>query len=81
MMQEIFAKMKEIRNLGELKLTLDFGSHGEHDVITIPVIQCIVGDCKSNDVLCERKGGHDARMKGLYRDCNVSPEDSDEVLN
>ena len=79
MMTEIFAEMKDIRDSGGLKLTLDFGSHGVHDVIAIPVIQFIVGDCKGNDVLCGRKGGHDVRMKGLCRDCNISPQDGDNV--
>ena len=79
MMTEIFAEMKDIRDSGGLKLTLDFGSHGVHDVIAIPVIQYIVGDCKGNDVLCGRKGGHEIRMKGLCRDCNISPQDGDDV--
>ena len=79
MMTEIFAEMKHIRDSGGLQLTLDFGSHGVHDVIAILVIQYIVGDCKGNDVLCGRKGGHDVRMKGLCRDCNISPQDGDDV--
>ena len=38
-----------------------------------------MGDCKGNDVLCGRKGGHDVGMKDLCRDCNVFPEDGDDV--
>ena len=38
-----------------LNLPLTLKKHGTHEVITIPVIQYIVGDCKGNDTLCGRK--------------------------
>ena len=79
MMSKIFEEMKYIRDCGGIKLTLDFGKHGKHNVIAIPVIQYIIGDCKGNDTLCGRKGGHSLNMKGLCRDCNIPPDDGDNI--
>ena len=55
MMFRIFEEMKLIRDAGGIKLTLDFGHHGIHEVVAIPVIQYIIGDCKGNDTLCGGK--------------------------
>ena len=71
--------MKLIRDHGGIQLTLDFGKYGKHEVIAIPVIQFIIGDCKGNDTLCGRKGGHAINMKGLCRDCNISPQNGDDT--
>ena len=79
MMSKIFEETKNIRDNGGIKLTLNFGKHGIHQVIAIPVIQFIIGDCKGNDTLCGRKGGHSITMKGLCRDCDISPEDGDKT--
>ena len=79
MMAKIFEEMKQIRDSGGIKLTLDFGKDGTHEVIAIPVIQYIIGDCKGNDTLCGRKGGHSLGMKGLCRDCNITPDDGDNT--
>ena len=62
-----------------VKPILDFGTYGKHEVIAIPFIQFIIGDCKGNDTLCSRKGGHALNMKGLCRDCNISPENGDDT--
>ena len=43
-MSQIFKEIKDIRDSGGLKLTLDFDDHGTHDVIAIPVIQFIIVD-------------------------------------
>ena len=79
MMAKIFQEMKEIYDNGGIKLVLDFGNGYKHTVIAIPVIQFIIGDCKGNDLLCGRKGGHHLNMKGLCRDCNISPKDGDKI--
>ena len=79
MMSEIFEEMKYIRDCGGIKLTLDFGKHGTHKVISIPVIQYIIGDCKDNDTLCGRKGGHYLSMKGLYHNYNIIPDYGDNT--
>ena len=71
MMARIFSGMKQIRYLGGIKLTLDFGKGRKNDVIKIPVIQFIIDDCKWNDLLCGRKGVHSLNMKGLCRDCDI----------
>ena len=75
----IFREMKEIRENGGLKLSLNFGGTKKYDVIAIPVIQFIIGDCKGNDLLCGRKGGHSLLMNGLCRDCDVKPELGDDT--
>jgi hypothetical protein len=77
MMSHIFKEMKQIRDNGGIKLILDFGKDKKHEVIAIPVIQFIIGDCKGNDLLCGRMGAHGTGMGGLCRDCNVSPMDGD----
>ena len=79
MMSKIFEEMKLIRDSGGIKLTLDFGKHGQHEVIALPVIQYIIGDCKGNDTLCGRKGGHALTMKGLCCDCNVTFDNGDNT--
>ena len=79
MMGKIFKEMRVIREAGGMKLTLDFDNNKTYDVIAIPVVQFIIGDCKGNDLLCGRKGGHGLTMKGLCRDCNVSPDDGDNT--
>ena len=56
-----------------------FGIHGNHTVIAVPVIQFIIGDCKGNDILCGRKGGHSLLMPGLCRDCNIHPSEGDNT--
>ena len=41
--------------------------------------QFIIGDCKGNDLLNGRKGGHSLLMNGLCRDCDISPDDGDDT--
>ncbi len=79
MMSKIYLEMKQIRDCGGIKLTLNFGNDGKHEVIAIPVIQYIIGDCKGNDTLCGRKGGHSLQMNGLCRDCNIHPSEGDNT--
>ena len=74
MVAKIFEEMKYIRLSGGIKLTLDFGKYGTQRFITITVIQYIIGDCKVNNTLCGRNGGHSLGMEGLYRDCNIKPD-------
>lgn len=80
MISHIFSEFKAIRDNGGLAVTLDFGSNRKHDVCVKPVIQFIIGDCKGNDLLCGRKGGHSVMMKGLCRDCDISPQRGDETF-
>ena len=79
MMSCIFKEMRDIRDTGGIQLTLDFGNNNVHDVTAIPVIQFIIGDCKGNDLLCGRKGGHTLEMNGLCRDCDISPHEGDNL--
>ena len=79
MLSRIFQEMHHIRQSSGIRLTLDFGDNRIHQVIAIVVIQCIIGDCKGNDMLCGRMGGHTLQMKGICRDCDISPNDGDDV--
>ena len=79
MMSKVFQEMKQIRDCGGIKLILNFGVHGKHDVIAIYVIQYIIGDFKGNDILCGRKGGHSLQIQGLCRDCNIHPSEGDNT--
>ena len=79
MIDHIFSEFRGIREKGGMRLQLDFGKGIVHDVNIIPVIQFIVGDCKGNDLLCGRKAGHSLKMKGLCRDCNISPGLGDDT--
>ena len=66
-------------NLVVSDLHLNFGDDQIYEVIAIPVIQFIIGDCKGNDMLCGRMGGHTLQMKDLCRDCDISPNDGDDL--
>ena len=79
MLSCIFKEMKDIRENGSIKMTLDFGESMKHDVVAIPVIQFIIGNCKENDLLCGQKGGHYLLMNGLCRDCNIQPMFADDT--
>ena len=67
MLSRIFHEMKQIRELGGLKLTLDFGKTRNHDAFIKPVMSFIIEDFQDNDLLCRRKWDHLQNMKGLYR--------------
>ena len=64
--------MKNIRDLGGMVLTLDFGMDFIHKVIAISVIQFITEDCKVNDLSCGSKGSHSLDMIGLCNDCGIT---------
>ena len=49
------------------------------DIIIVPVIQYIIGDCKGNNVHCGRKGTHVLTTPRLCRDCNIPSSEADNV--
>lgn len=51
MIGKIFKEMTDVRDSGDIQLTLDVGNNRNHDVIVIPVIQFIIGDYKGNDLI------------------------------
>ena len=79
MLSTNFQEMKQICDSGGIRLTLDVGPSKRYDVILILVIQFIIGDCKGNDLLCDRKGGHALNMNGSYRDYDIKPCDGDNI--
>ena len=48
-----------------------------HKVVFKLAIQFIIGDCEGHDEICGRKKGHSLDMKGLCRDCDCLPNQSD----
>ena len=79
MLSHIFSEFKTIRDNGGLRVNLELDGRKTYDVNLIPVIQFIIGDCKGNDLLCGRMSGHSLKMKGLCRDCNITPDEGDDI--
>ena len=48
-----------------------------HKVVFKLALQFIIGDCEGHDEICGRKKGHSLEMKGLCRDCDCLPNQSD----
>ena len=42
-------------------------------------VQFVIGDTKGHDYLCGRKGSYSLGMAQLLRDCDVSPQNADEL--
>ena len=81
MLKVIFSELKTITDNGGLRVDIDFqdGSGIRKDIIIVPVLQYIIGDCKGNDVLCGRKGTHSLDTPWLCRDCNIPSLQADSV--
>ena len=71
--------MKYIIDSGDMTLTLNLGVYCKHEVISIPVIQFIIGDCKGNLLLCGKKGSNSLNMNRLCRDCDIHPSDGNNM--
>lgn len=80
MLSHIFKEFKEILDSGGLEIQLNFSTGQSHNVIVLPVIQFIIGDCKGNDLLCGRMGGHNLEMSGLCRDCDIKPGRATDIF-
>ena len=80
MLKQVFAELRSIYNNGGLRVNIDFqdGNGMQENIIIVPVIQYIIGDCKGNDVLCGRKGTHALGTPMLCRDCDI-PSDLADV--
>ena len=80
MIAHIFREFRSIIENGGIKVDLDYGTGVVHkDIIIVPVIQYIIGDCKGNDVHCGRKGTHVLTTPRLCRDCNIPSSEADNV--
>ena len=80
MIAHIFRELRSIFDNGGIKVDLDYGTGTIHkDIIIVPVIQYIIGDCKGNDVHCGRKGTHVLTTPRLCRDCNIPSLEADNV--
>ena len=71
--------MKQICDSGGIRLTVNFSPTKRYNVIAILVIQFTIGDCKGNDLLCGRKGGHSLNINELCGDCDIKPCDDDSI--
>ena len=80
MIGHIFNELKSIYNNGGLKINIYLKDEkGYRNIIFIPFIQFIIGDCKSNDVFCYRKGTHSLNTARLCRDCDMYSSEADDV--
>ena len=80
MLAHNFNELKSIYNNGGLKINIDLKDEkGYRNMIFIPVIQFIIGDCKGNDVFCGRKGTHSLNTPRLCRDCDMPSSEADDV--
>ena len=79
MLKHIFREFRSINSKGGIKVDIDFqdGRGLQKDIILVPVIQYVIGDCKGNDVHCGRKGTHSLNTPNLCRDCNIPSEEAD----
>ena len=57
-LSQIFKCLKDTKDKGYIHMTLNFGDNMEYDIIYIPVVQFITGDCKGSDLIHGYKGGH-----------------------
>ena len=81
MMSHIFSEFKGIYDSGGMKVRIDLSKCNgvNKEYVILPVIQFIIGDCKGNDLLCGRMAGHSLMMKGGCRDCDISPNNLDDI--
>ena len=83
MLSFLFEEIASIQSQGGIRVTLPLKSNVQGttgiDVVAVPHIQFIIGDCKGNDKLCGRLASHSVKMNGLCRDCLVKMEDADDV--
>ena len=80
MIAHIFREFRSIIENRGIKVDLDYGTGVVHkDIIIVPVIQYIIGDCKGNNVHCGRKGTHVLTTPRLCRDCNIPLSEADNV--
>ena len=80
MIAHIFREFRSIEKNGGINVDLDFGNGNLHkNIVLLPVIQYIIGDCKGNDVHCGRKGTHSLNTPLLCRDCDIPSIQADNV--
>ena len=79
MLKHIFREFRSINSNGGIKVDIDFmdGRGLQEDIILVPVVQYVIGDCKGNDVHCGRKGTHSMDTPNLCRDCNIPSKEAD----
>ena len=80
MLKHIFREFRSINENGRIKVDIDFqdGRGIQKDIILVPVIQYVIGDCRGNDVHCAgRKGTHSLNTPNLCRDCNIPSQQGD----
>ncbi len=76
-LKEILEDLKSLQGKdGGFIWDLNLGGKN-HRVVFKIAVQVIIGDCVGLDKLCLHKGSSHDKAKCLCRDCNVSPEDSE----
>ena len=75
----MLSSLKDIQNEGGIPFNLKLRNGSFFKVNLKLYIQFVIGDTKGHDYLCGRKGSYSPGMAQLLRDCDVSPENSDEL--
>ena len=75
----MLSSLKDIQNEGGIPFNLKLRNGSFFKVNLKLYIQFVIGDTKGHDYLCGRKGSYSLGMAQLLRDCDVSPENSDEL--
>ena len=78
---QMVKKLQEIQKEGGIPFKLKMKNGNYHNVNLILYLQFIIGDTKGHDNLCCRMGSYSLGMEQLIRDCNVKPDESDEVFH
>jgi len=77
MLDFIFEEIKSINARGGMKLSVPKkNGSGYVDLIALPQLQFIIGDCKGMNYLAGRYGSHGILVKQLCRDCDVPTKEA-----
>ena len=72
----LMSEIKYLQSEGGFHWDLEIGGKS-YPIVFKVALQFIIGDCEGHDEICGRKKGHSLQMKGLCRDCDCLPSQSD----
>ena len=78
-LKKLLEEVKEIQDEGGIPWNYKLKDGSTRKVTLKIYLQYIIGDCEGHDRHCGRMKGHGIGMKGLLRDCNVSPGEADNI--
>ena len=78
-LHEIFKELKLIQDEGGIPFDLKLKNGRIKKVNLILYVQFIIGDTKGHDQLCGRMASYNTGMQQMLRDCDVTPNDVDNL--